>query len=53
MPGLLTAGCQIQDGKKNPKAKNLQKMPNPTDNTELPVSYSLYACPPIVAQNMY
>lgn len=47
MPGLLTAGCQIQDGKKkNPKAKNQQEIPNPPDNIELPVSYSLYACPP-------
>lgn len=50
MPSLLTAGCQIQVGKKkNPKAKDQQKTLNPPDNTELPVSYSIHACLPIVA----
>lgn len=49
MSGLLTPGCQTQNEKKNPKAKNQQKMPNPPDNTELPVSYSICACLPIVA----
>lgn len=49
MPSLLTAGCQIQVGKKNRKAKDQQKTPNPPDNTELPVSYSIHACLPIVA----
>lgn len=51
MPGLLTAGCQIQDREKlkKTKAKNQQKMPNSPDNTELPVSYGLHAFLPIVA----
>lgn len=39
--------------KKNPKAKKQQKTHNPPDNTELPVSYTLRACLPTVAQNAY
>lgn len=53
MPGLLTPGCQTQDGKKISQSKKPKKMPNPPDNTELPVSSGIYACLPIVVKNTY